>query len=89
MAKKLRRVRVQASPLSLFAQILVPWLVMAVVFLGAQAAGLDQLWSIVLAVVVALYATFMVSRLARLLRARRAAALHGMDFDVRQLQRKR
>ncbi len=89
MAKKLKRVRVRASPMSLFIQILIPWIVMALVFIGAEAAGLGQLWAIVLAVAIALYATFMVSRLARILRARKAAALHGIAFDVRQIQGKR
>ncbi len=75
--------------MSLFVQILIPWIVMALAFLGAEAAGLDTVWAVVIAVIAALYVTFMVSRAARLLRARRAAAAHGIDFDVAQLKGKR
>ena len=89
MAKKLKRVKVRASPMSLFIQILIPWIVMAGAFLAAEAAGLDTVWAVVIAVVASLYATFMVGRAARLLRARKAAALHGVDFDPHQLKNKR
>lgn len=86
VAKKLKRVRVGASPVSLFIQLLVPWLVIALAYLLADAAGLTQMWAVIVAIAAGLYATFMVGRIARLLRARKAAALHGIEFDVRQLK---
>lgn len=86
MAKKLKRVRVQASPISLFIQIMIPWIVMAGVFVAAEAAGLDTTWAVVIAIIAALYTTFMVNRASRLMRARRAAIRHDIAFDVRRLK---
>jgi len=63
VARKLRKRR--TSPFRLFVEILIPWVVMALVAISLDLAGMSFETTIVVAVASALAVTFLISRYER------------------------
>ncbi len=63
MAKKIRKAT--TSPRVLFIELLIPWIVMAVIGVGAVSAGLSDVVSLVLALTGALATTLLVRAFER------------------------
>jgi len=63
VAKKLRKRRI--SPLRLFIEILIPWVVMAIAAILLDAIGVSLEGTIIIAVACALVVTFLINRYER------------------------
>lgn len=63
MAKKLRVVR--KSPIKLFSQLLIPWLVMGLLAIAGTAAGLESYAILALSLTGALLTTYLIFRIDR------------------------